>query len=83
MNILFVSPRVPDPPNKGDKIRSHHLMRRLASRHTVHVGCLLDEPADAEHAEAARGWAATVVAPPRVPLESAWRGATGALAGRP
>lgn len=83
MNILFLAPRVPHPPNKGDKIRSHHLMRRIATRHTVHIGCLLDEPADAEHAEAARGWAASVDCHPRHRAESVWRGATGALTGAP
>lgn len=58
-------------------------MRRLAARHTVHLGCLLDEPADAAHADSARQWAASVLAPPRAAFESAWRGATGAVVGRP
>ncbi|MBZ0268215.1 TIGR03087 family PEP-CTERM/XrtA system glycosyltransferase [bacterium] len=83
MNILFLSPRVPDPPNKGDKIRSHHLMRRIAARHDVHVACLLDEPADREHVESVREWASSVTFADRRAMESAWRGATGALGGRP
>lgn len=83
MKILFLSPRVPDPPNKGDKIRSHHLLRRIAARHEVHVGCLLDEPADRAHVESVRGWASSVTFAERSPVESAWRGATGALGGRP
>ena len=30
--ILFLSHRIPFPPNRGDKIRSHHVLRHLASR---------------------------------------------------
>ena len=30
--LLFVSHRLPYPPNKGDKIRSYHILRHLARR---------------------------------------------------
>lgn len=46
MNILFLSHRIPFPPNKGDKIRSYHMVRHLAKEHTVHVGAFVDDPAD-------------------------------------
>ena len=29
--ILFLSHRIPYPPDKGDKIRSYHLLKALAS----------------------------------------------------
>ena len=83
MNILFLSQRIPEPPNKGDKIRSHHLLKRIASRHSVHVACLLDEAGERPHVERAREWAASVTWRVRRPVESAWRGATAPLAGRP
>ena len=35
--ILFLSHRIPFPPNRGDKIRSHHVLRHLASLAPVHV----------------------------------------------
>ena len=38
-DILFLAHRVPVPPNRGDKIRSHHLLRALARLDRVHVGC--------------------------------------------
>lgn len=44
--------RIPYPPNRGDRIRSYHLLRFLAARHEVHLACLADEPVSAEHAEA-------------------------------
>ncbi len=37
--ILFLAHRVPFPPNRGDKIRSHHLLKAIASLGRVHVGC--------------------------------------------
>jgi sugar transferase (PEP-CTERM/EpsH1 system associated) len=48
--LLFLAHRVPYPPNKGDKIRSFHLLERLASRHRVFLGAFADAPEDLEHA---------------------------------
>jgi sugar transferase (PEP-CTERM/EpsH1 system associated) len=45
--ILFLSHRIPFPPNRGDKIRSHHLLRRLARLAPVHVGTFADSGEDA------------------------------------
>ncbi|WP_369025129.1 TIGR03087 family PEP-CTERM/XrtA system glycosyltransferase [Qipengyuania sp. RANM35] len=36
-DILFLSHRVPFPPDRGDKIRSHHLLKGLAKIAPVHV----------------------------------------------
>lgn len=49
MRILFLSHRLPFPPNKGDKIRSFHLLSRLSARHEVHVACPVDDASDLEH----------------------------------
>ncbi len=53
-NILFLSHRLPYPPDKGDKIRSHALLTHLVSRGTVHLGCFVDDPADLAHLGAVR-----------------------------
>lgn len=45
--ILFLSHRIPFPPNRGDKIRSHHLLRRLARLAPVHVATFADDDGDA------------------------------------
>ena len=37
MRILFLSHRLPYPPNKGDKIRSFHEIRHLSERHQIHL----------------------------------------------
>jgi len=40
MNVLYISHCAPDVPDKGEKIRVHHFLKRLAARHTVHLACL-------------------------------------------
>lgn len=45
--ILFLAHRMPFPPNRGDKIHSHHVLRALAALAPVHVACFADDPADA------------------------------------
>lgn len=44
--ILFLAHRVPFPPNRGDKIRAHHLLTKLAQLAPVHVGCLAESAED-------------------------------------
>lgn len=46
MKILFISHRIPYPPNKGDKIRSFHEIKYLSMRNDVHLACLVDDPDD-------------------------------------
>ncbi len=55
--ILFLAHRPPFPPDRGDKIRSHHVLRALSAMAKVHVGCLgetiADRAAESELAELA------------------------------
>ncbi|MEZ5695032.1 MAG: TIGR03087 family PEP-CTERM/XrtA system glycosyltransferase [Sphingomonadaceae bacterium] len=44
--ILFLAHRIPFPPDRGDKIRSHHLLRALAKLAPVHVACFADTDGD-------------------------------------
>ena len=44
--ILFLAHRIPFPPDRGDKIRSHHLLQALSRLAPVHVACLADDAAD-------------------------------------
>ena len=48
-DLLFLAHRIPYPPNKGDKIRSWHLLRHLAERYRVHLGCFVDDAQDHRH----------------------------------
>ena len=47
-DILFLAHRVPFPPDRGDKIRSHHLLQGLAELAPVHVGTFGETPQDME-----------------------------------
>jgi hypothetical protein len=47
--ILFLAHRIPFPPDRGDKIRSHHILKALAALAPVHVACLADNAADMAH----------------------------------
>lgn len=44
--ILFLAHRMPFPPNRGDKIRSFHVLHRLAQLAPVHVATFADDADD-------------------------------------
>ncbi|WP_308461467.1 TIGR03087 family PEP-CTERM/XrtA system glycosyltransferase [Sphingomonas citricola] len=46
MDVLFLAHRVPFPPDRGDKIRSFHVLRHLAARARVHLIAFADDPRD-------------------------------------
>jgi sugar transferase (PEP-CTERM/EpsH1 system associated) len=52
--LLFLAHRLPYPPNKGDKVRSYHFFKHLASRYRVFLGTFVDDPADWTHVAAVR-----------------------------
>lgn len=49
MRILFLTHRIPYPPNKGDKIRSYNILQYLAKHHEVYLGSLIDEKTDIQY----------------------------------
>lgn len=50
-DLLFLAHRIPYPPNKGDKLRSYHVLKHLAERYRVHVGTFVDDPEDFAHVD--------------------------------
>jgi polysaccharide biosynthesis protein PslH len=56
MKLLYLVHRIPYPPNKGDKVRSFHLLKHLAQRHTVYLGSFIDDPDDELHRNALTPW---------------------------
>lgn len=59
-NILFLAHRLPYPPDKGDKVRSYHLLKHLAARHRVYLGTFVDDAADLQYLPAVRALCAEV-----------------------
>ncbi len=44
--LLFLCHRIPYPPNKGDKIRSFHLLHHLSKHFDIYLATFVDDPAD-------------------------------------
>ncbi len=42
--LLLLTHRVPYPPDRGDRIRSYHLLRYLSQQYAVYLGATSDEP---------------------------------------
>jgi sugar transferase (PEP-CTERM/EpsH1 system associated) len=53
-DILFLAHRIPFPPDRGDKIRSWHMLKHLGGLARVHLACFADDAADAAHLPALR-----------------------------
>ncbi|MFX1678183.1 TIGR03087 family PEP-CTERM/XrtA system glycosyltransferase [Mitsuaria sp. CC2] len=51
-NILYLVHRLPYPPNKGDKLRSYHLLKHLTAHHKVWLGTFVDDAEDWAHVPA-------------------------------
>ena len=69
-NILFLVHRLPYPPNKGDKLRSYHLLKHLAAQHRVFLGTFVDSPEDQQYVDLLRGLCAGLHAVNLHPLRS-------------
>ncbi len=80
--ILFLAHRVPWPADRGDKIRSHNLLKKLSEFAPVHVGAFADDDRDAAFAEDMRPLFSSVYVERRAkPL---WKAGLEALAsGKP
>lgn len=59
-DLLFLVHRIPFPPNKGDKVRSFHLLRHLAQHYRVWLGTFIDDPDDWRHVDEVRRFCAGV-----------------------
>jgi sugar transferase (PEP-CTERM/EpsH1 system associated) len=49
--LLYLVHRIPYPPNKGDKIRSYHILKHLSHNHRIHLGTFIDDEKDWEYVE--------------------------------
>lgn len=80
-NILFLVHRLPYPPNKGDKVRSYHLLKHLAARHRVFLGTFVDDPEDEVHVAALPPFCADLRVERLVPRWAKLRSLRGLLGG--
>jgi sugar transferase (PEP-CTERM/EpsH1 system associated) len=58
--LLYLVHRLPYPPNKGDKVRSFHLLKHLSRDHEVHLGTFIDDPDDEQYVDTVRSYCASL-----------------------
>jgi polysaccharide biosynthesis protein PslH len=78
-NILYLVHRLPYPPNKGDKVRSYHLLKHLAARHRIFLGTFIDDPEDEPHVSALRPLCADLHVEPLHPRVARIRSLSGLM----
>jgi polysaccharide biosynthesis protein PslH len=81
--LLFLAHRLPYPPNKGDKIRSWHLLRHLAQRYRVYLGTFVDDEQDWQHVGVLEKICAEVFVRPLPAIRARLRSLGGLLGGQP
>lgn len=82
-DLLFLAHRIPYPPDKGDKIRSFHMLEGLAQHYRVHLGAFIDDPADTVHVERLRAYCQSLYLPRLRPWVGQLRGLPEAAGGAP
>lgn len=82
-DLLFLSHRIPYPPNKGDKIRSWQILKHLCGNYSVHLGCLYDDPNDARYIPFLGSICASVCCRPLQPFTAKIRGLSGLFRNEP
>jgi len=79
--LLFLVHRIPFPPNKGDKIRSFHLLRHLSTRYAIHLGAFVDDPDDWQYRDALKPYCASIKLLPLHPRRAKLASLVGLLTG--
>jgi sugar transferase (PEP-CTERM/EpsH1 system associated) len=64
---------MPWPPSKGDKIRSYHVLRRLAQHYRVYLGTFVDDPADWQYLAPVEAVCTEVCVRSLTPWQTRWR----------
>ena len=77
--LLFLAHRIPYPPNKGDKIRSYHMLKELAQSYRVHLGAFVDDPDDRRYQSKLEDLCESVYLPDLHPLLARVRSLSGLL----
>lgn len=82
-HLLYLVHRIPYPPNKGDKIRSYHLLKYLSTRYHVHLGTFIDDPNDWQYVDTVKALCASSHFAALNPRTARIKSLTGLMNGRP
>jgi len=80
--LLYLVHRLPYPPNKGDKVRSYHLLKHLRQQHQVFLGTFIDDPADEAYLDTVRGLCPDMFVARIQPRSAKLRSLAGLLTGQ-
>lgn len=79
--LLYLVHRIPFPPNKGDKIRSYHVLKFLSQHYRVFLGTFIDDPDDWQYTEAVRAMCEDCCLVALDPVRAKIKSASGLLSG--
>lgn len=83
VKIVYLTHSCPYPPNKGDRIRSFHILRHLAAKHQVTLLYLGGSPDDLSHGDILKRYGVEVCAFSLTPFAAKIRGLLAFLQGKP
>ena len=82
-DLLLLVHRIPYPPNKGDKIRSYHLLKHLAAQYRVHLGTFIDDVDDWRYVDDVKAFCADTCFVKLHPVSARILSLRGFLTGKP
>ena len=77
MRILFLTARLPYPPNRGDRLRAYHFLRVLSREHRITLLSFIDDSREVGHVAALRPFCEDI----QLVRRAGWQGAAGAALG--
>jgi sugar transferase (PEP-CTERM/EpsH1 system associated) len=80
--LLYLVHRIPYPPNKGDKIRSFHLLKALSKQFNVYLGAFVDNPNDWQYQHELNQYCEAVMLRPLHERQTKLRSLSGLLTGK-
>ncbi len=81
--LLMLCHRIPFPPDKGDKIRSFHLLREVSQEHAVVLGAFVDDDNDWQYRQALEDMCEEAYLHPLSPRGAKLKSLKGLLHGQP
>ncbi|MEI6893689.1 MAG: TIGR03087 family PEP-CTERM/XrtA system glycosyltransferase [Colwellia sp.] len=81
--LLFLCHRIPFPPNKGDKIRSFNILKKLSEQYDIHLGCFIDDAFDKQYISKLHKYCASVFHLDQHKTLAKIKGLTGFLTNKP
>lgn len=81
--LLFLAHRIPYPPNKGDKIRSFNILKKLTKTYDIYLGCFIDDIEDHQYVANLSKYCVSVYYLDQNKTYSKLRGLSGFFTGKP